>query len=154
MHEVAVKSTWVLVGLFCLLSARASAAGEPAQAFSDIVERATRPAKLRGLGEPMDTSVKKAPSEPSRLLGPVADLAQPVIPALQSRSWFLRHSVLVGVIAGATVGAVAATTGNNRLFCPVSDESCVLYSPGLKVIGVGVFAALGGLAGYFVGLGW
>ena len=60
----------------------------------------------------------------------------------------------MGVVAGATVGAVAATAGNNRLFCPVSDESCVLYSPGLKVVGVGVFAALGGLAGYLVGIGW
>jgi hypothetical protein len=149
-----VRSTWVWVVLSCLLSARSSVAREPAQAFSDIVERATRPARLRGLGEPMDTSVKRAPPEPSRLPGSAADLAQPVTPAPQSRNWFLRHSVLVGAIAGATVGAVAATTGNNTLFCPVSDESCVLYSPGLKVIGVGVFAALGGLAGYFVGLGW
>ena len=41
----------------------------------------------------MDTSVKKAPSEPSRLPGPFADLAQPVNAAPQSRSWFLRHSV-------------------------------------------------------------
>ena len=64
-----MKSKGVLVGLFCLFSARASAAGEPAQSFSDIVERATRPAKLRGLGEPMDTSVKRAPPEPSRLPG-------------------------------------------------------------------------------------
>ncbi len=154
MHEVAVRSKWVLVGLFCLLSARSSAAGEPAQAVSDIVERATRPARLRGLGEPMDTSVKKAPSEPSRLPGSAAGLAQPVTPTPQARSWFLRHSVLVGVIAGATVGTVAAATGNNTLFCPYGDERCVLHSPRLKVIGVGVFAALGGLAGYFVGLGW
>lgn len=140
--------------MFCLLSARPTAADEPPHGFSDIVERATRPSRLRGLGEPMDTSVKRAPPEPSRLPGSAADLAQPVNSTPQSRNWFLRHSVLVGIVAGATVGAVAATTGDNRLFCPVSDEACVLYSPGLKVIGVGVFAALGGLAGYLVGIGW
>lgn len=102
----------------------------------------------------MDTSVEKASSEPIRLRVTVADLAQPVNPAPQSRSWFLRHSTLVGVLAGATVGAVAATAGDNSLFCPGGDESCVLHSPGLKIAGVGVFAALGGLAGYLVGLGW
>lgn len=145
---------WVLVGLFCLLSARSSAAGEPAPAFSDIFERATRPARLRGLGEPMDTSVMKVRPEPSRLPGSGFGLAQQVNPTPQSRNWFLRHSVLVGAIAGATVGTVAAATGNNTLFCPYGDEQCVLHSPRLKVIGVGVFGALGGLAGYLVGIGW
>ena len=154
MHDVAARSKWFLVGLLCLLSARSSAAGEPAQGHSDIVERATRPARLRGLAEPMDTSVKKGRSEPSRLSGSAADLAQPVNPTPQSRNWILKHSVLVGAMAGATVGAVAAITADNRLFCPGSDESCVLHSPGLKVIGVGVFAGLGGLAGYLVSIGW
>ncbi len=35
-----------------------------------------------------------------------------------------------------------------------SDESCVLHSGGLKVVGVGIIAGLGGVAGYLVGLGW
>lgn len=63
--------------------------------------------------------------------------------------------MLVGVIAGAAVGGVSALAGDNNLFCQGgSDESCVLYSHGRKVIGVGVFAALGGVAGYLVGAKW
>jgi hypothetical protein len=152
-----VRTKWVLAvlaGLFCLLSVRSSAAGEPARPFSDIVERATRPATLRGLGEPLSTGVTRAPAEPRRRPGTVAGRAQPVSPAPQSRSWLSRHSALVGAVAGATVGTVAASTGDNRLFCPYGDESCLLHSPRLKVIGVGAFAALGGLVGYLVGFGW
>ena len=54
----------------------------------------------------------------------------------------------MGVIAGATVGAVAVATRHNKLFCPGGDESRVLHSPGLKVIGVGVFGAVGGLVAH------
>jgi hypothetical protein len=152
---VAVRLKWLLVGLFCLLSARSTAAGEPQQGFSDVVERATRPSRLKGLGEPINTSVKRVRSEPSRLPDLGFDLAQPVNPPPTSRHWFLRNSVLVGIIAGATVGGVSAIAGDNNLFCRGgSDESCALYSPGLKVIGVGVFAALGGVAGYLVGVMW
>jgi hypothetical protein len=51
------------------------------------------------------------------------------------------------------VGAVAAATGDNKLFCPGGDESCVLHSPGLKVFAVGVFGAVGGLVGFLASIG-
>lgn len=149
-----MRSKWVAVCVICLLSARPSAAGEPPHAMSGLIERAARPAGLKGIGEASGTSALDAHSEPRRLSGRVAILAQPANSAPASRSWFLRHSVLVGVVAGAAVGVLGATTGDNRLFCPGSDESCVLHSGGLKVVGVGIIAGLGGVAGYLVGLGW
>jgi hypothetical protein len=152
---VAVGSKWLLVGLVCLLSARSTAAGEPQQGFSDLVDRATRPSRLRGVGEPIHTGVERVRSEPSPRPAAGVDLAQPAQPAPQSRHWLLRNAVLAGVVAGATVGGVYAIAGDNHLFCRGgSDESCVLYSPGRKAIGVGVFAALGGVAGYLVGVMW
>lgn len=148
-------SKWLLVGLFCLLPARSTAAGEPPHGLSDLVERATRPSRLRGVGEPLYLSVGRGRSEPSRLPDWGLDLAQPATSAPQQRHWLLRNAVLVGVIAGAAVGGVSALAGDNHLFCQGgSDESCVLYSPGRKVFGVGVFAALGGVAGYLVGAMW
>jgi hypothetical protein len=96
---------------------------------------------------------KRVRFEPSRLPGSGLELAQPAGPAPPSRNWFSRNPVLVGVIAGATVGAVAAATGDNKLFCPGGDESCVLHSPGLKVFAVGVFGAVGGLVGFLASIG-
>ena len=71
-----MTSRWVLVGLFCLLAGRSTAAGEPPQGFSDIVGRATQPSRLRGLGEPMGMRVKSVRFEPSRLPGSGFELAQ------------------------------------------------------------------------------
>ena len=148
-----MSSKWVLVGLFCLLAGRSTAAGEPPQGFSDIVGRATQPSRLRGLGEPMEMRVKRVRFEPSRLPGSGLELAQPTSPAPPSRNWFSRHPVLVGVIAGATVGTVAAAVGDNTLFCHGGDERCVLHSPGLKLFAVGVLGAAGGLVGFLASLG-
>lgn len=150
---IAVSSKWLLVGLFCLLVGRSAAAGEPPQEFSDTVGRATQPSRLSGLDEPLEMRVKRVRFEPSRLPGSGLVLAQPTSPAAPSRNWFSRHPVLVGVIAGVTVGTVAAATGDNKLFCPGGDESCVLHSAGLKVFGVGVFGAVGGLIGFLASIG-
>lgn len=149
-----MRTKWVAVSVICLLSARPSAAGEPPHAVTALFERAARPAALKGIGEASSTDALDARYEPRRVLDAVAVFAQPANSAPASRSWFLRHSVLVGVVAGAAVGLLGATAGDNRLFCPGSDESCVLHSGGLKVVGVGTLAALGGVAGYLVGLGW
>ena len=149
-----MRSNPVTVCVVCLLSASPSAAGEPPHPMSALFERAARPAELKGIGDASSTGALDVPVEPRRVLDPVGVLAQPANPAPTSRSWFLRHSVLVGVVAGAAVGVLGATAGDNRLFCPGSDESCVLHSGGLKVVGVGIIAGLGGVAGYLVGLGW
>lgn len=147
-----MRPKWVAVGLICLLSARPSAAGQAWQVSADVVEKARRPSILKGIGSALDTSSEELRPVSSR--GAAAGIGQPTTVVPQSRSWFLRHSVLVGVVSGVVVGAVAATAGDNKLFCRGNDESCVLHSPGLKLVGVGVFGAIGGLAGYLVGLGW
>jgi hypothetical protein len=102
--EVAVRTKWVVVSVICLLSARPSAAGEPPHAVTALFERAARPAALKGIGEASSTDALDARDEPRRVLDAVAVFAQPANSAPASRSWFLRHSVLVGVVAGAAVG--------------------------------------------------
>ncbi len=101
----------------------------------------------------MEMRVKRMYFEPSRLPASGLELAQPASPAPPSRNWVSRHPVLVGVIAGATVGAVAAAVGDNELFCHGGDERCILHTPNLKLLAISVSGAAGGLVGFLASLG-
>jgi hypothetical protein len=64
-----------------------------------------------------------------------------------------RHPALFGALIGAGAGAVSAATMENELFCSGSDEDCFIHGGGRVLVGAGMGAGIGALAGWLVSLG-
>lgn len=69
------------------------------------------------------------------------------------RSWMRRHPALFGALVGAGAGAVSAATMENELFCSGGDEDCLIHGGGRVLVGAGMGAGIGALAGWLVSLG-
>jgi hypothetical protein len=68
----------------------------------------------------------------------------------EGRNWISRHPVLFGAMVGAGVGAVAAGTMENELFCSGGDDDCIFYGGGRALTGAGIGAGVGAVVGVIV----